>query len=305
MSERISTDSQQDFFLPNLSIEEAETVAITLLQAHCPPEGYHLAFSGGKDSCVIVELCKRAGVKFDKVHNNTTIDPPELVHFIKRVHPDCQWSNPDMPMMKAVAELPKVPPTRAIRWCCSMYKEHGGNGRVKVMGVRAAESKKRSLRWRHVAQDMHGNKTICPIVFWSTEFLWQYIRARNIPYCHLYNEPDIDRIGCVGCPLIGKERQEEEFKRWPRYEANWRRAIIANWTKWHAVPREDGQPRFQARFKTGEDFWDWWRNYDRHRAADLFREDCQSGFLWTNQPLEDNENEIEPDPAQTNPALPG
>ena len=49
-------------------------LAIRRIKLHEPPEGYYVAFSGGKDSCVILDLVKRAGVKFSAHLNITTVD---------------------------------------------------------------------------------------------------------------------------------------------------------------------------------------------------------------------------------------
>lgn len=68
-------------------VRDKVKIAIDRLQAFEPPEGYYLAFSGGKDSQCIYHLAKEAGVKFDAHYNLTTADPPELVWFIKKITP--------------------------------------------------------------------------------------------------------------------------------------------------------------------------------------------------------------------------
>ncbi len=62
--------------------------AIETLKLFEPPEGYYLAFSGGKDSITVKELCNMAGVKYDAHYRITSVDPPELVQYIKKYHPD-------------------------------------------------------------------------------------------------------------------------------------------------------------------------------------------------------------------------
>lgn len=102
-------------------------MAIARLQLHEPKEGYYVAFSGGKDSCVVLDLCKRAGVKFDAHYNLTTVDPPELVRFIKKYHPDI-WETRTKPKktMWQLIEEKRLPPTRKVRYCCEVLKEGGG-----------------------------------------------------------------------------------------------------------------------------------------------------------------------------------
>lgn len=122
-------------------------LAIERLKAYEPEEGYFLAFSGGKDSVVVKALCDMAGVKYDAHYHITTVDPPELVQFVKTFD--------DVEMEAAVDRdgkritmwnlIPKhkTPPTRLIRYCCEHLKESGGEGRVTVTGVRWAESPRR------------------------------------------------------------------------------------------------------------------------------------------------------------------
>lgn len=101
-----------------MSLPEKVAHGIKLIRENEPKDGYYLGFSGGKDSGVLKHLAMLSGVKFEAWYNQTTIDPPELVRFIKEHHPDVGWNVPDMPMMKMVAETYKIAPTRKGRWCC-------------------------------------------------------------------------------------------------------------------------------------------------------------------------------------------
>lgn len=119
--------------------------AVKRLQLYEPPEGYCLCFSGGKDSVVIKALADMAGVKYDAHYNVTSVDPPELVKFVKEHHKDVIFEhmynkkNERITMWTLIANT-KCPPTRHMRYCCKYLKETGGKGRLKVTGVRWAES---------------------------------------------------------------------------------------------------------------------------------------------------------------------
>lgn len=122
--------------------------SIQRLQTFCPPEGYYLAFSGGKDSCVCKALLDMAGCKYDAHYRVTSVDPPELVKFIKNQHPDVSrdvpLDNDGKPItMWNLIPRKMLPPTRMVRYCCEVLKESGGDGRMVVTGVRWAESIKR------------------------------------------------------------------------------------------------------------------------------------------------------------------
>ena len=122
---------------------EKEKIAIERLKAFEPQsEPYYLCYSGGKDSDCIRILADLAGVKHDIVNNHTTVDAPETVRYIRSI-PNIQIEYPEKSMWRLIVEN-RIPPTRIARYCCSELKERGGKGRVKVTGVRWAESTNRA-----------------------------------------------------------------------------------------------------------------------------------------------------------------
>lgn len=132
----------------NMQGKDKVQVAIERLKAFEPPEGYYLAFSGGKDSVVIKALADMAEVKYDAHYHHTSVEPPELVRFVREHHKDVsiEWSidkeGKRITMWNLIPEK-SIPPTRIVRYCCKELKEDGGNGRMCVTGVRWAESAKR------------------------------------------------------------------------------------------------------------------------------------------------------------------
>lgn len=264
----------------NIYGKDKVEVAIELLRMFEPPEGYYLAFSGGKDSICIYYLAKMAGVSFTAHYNHTTVDPPELVRFV-RSFPDVQINYPEKTMWQLIIEN-KVPPTRLMRYCCSALKERGGQGRIVVTGVRWAESANRRSKRHAVEFDVYGSKSkeankrreifllsdndekrrmiencqvqgkhiINPIINWTDAEVWEFIRTNNLPYCRLYDE-GFKRLGCIGCPQKGKKGMLRDFVRWPKYKDAYLRTFER---------MLKSRNRDNTEWKTAEEVFNWWVN---------------------------------------------
>lgn len=123
--------------------KEKEKRAIQYLQSFQPEkEPYYLCYSGGKDSDCIRILAELAGVKHECKHNLTTVDAPETVYYVRETIGKENIEHPELTMWQLIVKK-KMPPTRLARYCCEALKERGGKGRVKITGVRWAESANR------------------------------------------------------------------------------------------------------------------------------------------------------------------
>ena len=109
------------------------------------PKGFWLAFSGGKDSQCVYHLAKMAGVKFEAHYSLTTLDPPELIRFIRDKYPDVVIERPNLTFLQ-LCKKKKALPTRIHRFCCAELKESASVGRVTLLGIRNSESTQRACR---------------------------------------------------------------------------------------------------------------------------------------------------------------
>lgn len=274
--QRIGIDGVYTFDKVQVAIDRLR--AFEALALEYSPEGYYLCDSGGKDSSVIKELAIMAGVKHGVHHNHTTLDHPETVYFVRREKARYETMGipytihyPKMAFPQLMREK-KMPPTRIKRYCCEVLKEHGGDGRVCVTGVRWSESASRSKR-RGVAEvqnrknggltmlndndesrkefetcQIKGQRVVNPIIDWTDDDVWEFIGACQIVVNPLY-AMGCKRVGCVGCPMSSKAG--EELDAMPKYKANW--------IRWfgHLIDdaKRDGRPVFM---ESAEDYYNFW-----------------------------------------------
>lgn len=244
--------------------------SVALLKLHEPEEGYYLAFSGGKDSIVILDLAKKSGVKFEAHYSMTTIDPPEITNFIKDNFPEVIWHRPTISFFKLI-EREKVPPTRTKRYCCRVLKEFGGTGRVIVLGLRKQESRFRKQRSEFEKSTKQKGTFFCnPIIEWSEKEVWEYIRSNNLKYCSLYDRGK-KRVGCLFCPMQGMNGMEYDRYHYPKYYAALLRALQRMLDHIH---KDGGEWRVSK--STPEGVWDWWIGRDET----YINRQIKWGFRW-------------------------
>lgn len=122
-------------------LQKAEKIALN----YDAENGYYLAFSGGKDSQALFHLTQLAGVKFRGHMNLTSVDPPEVIRFVKKNYPEVELLKPGKSIFQIAVEK-QILPTMRVRWCCAEYKETAGAGKVTLIGIRKAESSRRAKR---------------------------------------------------------------------------------------------------------------------------------------------------------------
>lgn len=122
-------------------LRNAENIALNYDRKN----GYYLAFSGGKDSQALYHIAQLADVRFQGHMNLTSVDPPEVIRFVKENYPEVELIKPRKSIFQSAIEE-KTLPTMRMRWCCAKYKETAGAGKVTLIGIRKAESSRRAKR---------------------------------------------------------------------------------------------------------------------------------------------------------------
>lgn len=207
----------------NKELEKKVEQAVKLLQVcfKAAGEPLEIAYSGGKDSDVILELAKMSGIEYRAIYRNTTIDPPGSIKHV--IDNGVEIRRPKETFFSLM--MKKGYPSRFRRFCCSVLKEYKILDN-SVMGIRKCESVKRSKMYKEpTACRIYGSKknhvnAIYPILEWSDEDELEFIEERGIRLHPLYYRKDgtIDlerRLGCMCCPLAYYKKRLQDFKRYP------------------------------------------------------------------------------------------
>jgi len=227
--------------------------------ARCSPNGSQtiVAFSGGKDSIVLLDLVRRAQIKHRVVYNVTTLDPPELVRHIKKYYPDTEFSRPPFTPEQLVRKK-RFLPTRRSRYCCDYLKEQKSPpDSTTFLGVRKEESATRRGR-QPIVVNTRGRLEVHPILEWASDEIWAYIEDRGLPYCSLYDE-GWKRLGCVGCPIISKKKRATELARWPHIEMRWRKMADISFPLLYERHKAGiYRGKWKDEWVDGESLFEWW-----------------------------------------------
>lgn len=192
---------------------------------------FHVAFSGGKDSCVLLDLVKKALPKgsFVVVFGDTGMEFPDTYDLIQKINQQC--TEEEIPFYTAKSHLsPKEswelfgPPSRVLRWCCSVHKSAPQTLKLReitgkddftglaFVGVRAHESATRAVyEYESYGKKQKGQYSHNSILEWTSAEIWLYIYANDIAINEAYKKGSA-RVGCICCPMGGGKSEYVEYK---------------------------------------------------------------------------------------------
>ena len=181
----------------------------------------YIAFSGGKDSVALLDICHRVlPLSIPVIFSDTDMELPDTY----TVWEEIKSRYPEREFICAKAEISALenwrrfaPPSRTIRWCCSVHKSTPAlmllkdklhKPAIKVMafvGVRSDESYSRSF-YEDSANGVKNASQLnqMPILDWGAHELWLYIFANNLIINNAYKK-GLTRVGCIMCPESSKK----------------------------------------------------------------------------------------------------
>lgn len=180
---------------------------------------FYVAFSGGKDSIVCLDIVKRALPynEFKVLFGDTGMEFPDTYDVVDKVEKECKELG--IEFYRASSHLTPSeswdifgPPATVNRWCCSVHKtapqvlklreiikKNDFTG-MAFIGVRADESISRSeYEYISLGEKHKGQYSTNPLLKWGSAELYLYIYKNNIIFNETYKKGN-RRAGCLVCP---------------------------------------------------------------------------------------------------------
>lgn len=205
-----------------MNLDRKIEFAINLLKSIPTDDGpIEVCYSGGKDSDVILELAKMAGINYRAIYRNTTIDPRGTIQHVREM--GVEVVQPQQNFLNIIRR--KGMPSRFARFCCEILKEYSILPRA-VVGIRKCESRKRMERYKEPesCRVYSGGKKVrqyLPILDWTNDDVKEFIEQRKIKCAPVYYDKDGNfdvnrRLGCIGCPLASRKIRREAYLENPK-----------------------------------------------------------------------------------------
>lgn len=187
---------------------------------------FYVAFSGGKDSAVTLDLVQRAlpHNSFKVLFGDTGMEFPDTYKTVEEVKKVCAEGEIEFLTSRSQYEPDYTwskfgPPATVHRWCCSVHKTspqiivlRDALGKpdftgMAFIGVRASESLSRSeYDYVSLGEKHKGQYSCNPILEWNSAELYAYIYLRQLYLNEAYKKGN-RRAGCLVCPRAA-ERNE-------------------------------------------------------------------------------------------------
>lgn len=210
--------------LEKLAAETIKKIYNTYVEYMDKVDVFYVAFSGGKDSIVALDLVQRAlpHNRFKVLFGDTGMEFPDTYRIVEQVKAFCEDSEIEFLSSKCDFDPEYTwrqfgPPAQTMRWCCSVHKtapqiillrEYMNNPHFRGMaftGVRGDESAARSeYNDINLGEKVRGQYSCHPILEWNSAELFTYTYDRNLLINDAYKKGN-SRAGCLVCPLAASK----------------------------------------------------------------------------------------------------